>query len=93
MKSTFFGELIEPPDVKLMLGLSDEMGRLELRWILGKGSRKEKVLLLMAGPLRPNPPSPRAKGPLEIWYVGKQFKNKSSFFLNGPAFTPLPPPY
>ena len=42
------------------------------------GKPQKKVLLLMAGPLRPNPP------PLELngrWNVGT--------FLNGPALYPL----
>ena len=56
----------------------------------------KKVLLLMAGPLRPNPPLPP---PLELngrWNFGtleKKGSKKSYFFLNGPAlYAPGPPP-
>ena len=44
----------------------------------------------MAGPLRPNPP------PLSLIAVerlAKKGSNKSSYFLNGPALYPPPPPY
>ena len=50
------------------------------------GKPQKKVLLLMAGPLRPYPP-PASVGNFERWK--KKFKNLF-FFLNGPAFT-LPP--
>ena len=46
-----------------------------LSCLFHKGSRKKKkkVLLLMAGPLRPNSPSPpRAWWPLELWNAGKK---------------------
>ena len=50
-----------------------------------QGSRQKKVLLLMAGQLRPNPPP--LEPPLERSNVGKKGYKKSYFFLNYP--TPL----
>ena len=55
-----------------------------------KGSRKKKVILVMAGPLRSNPPPPSslmAVETLERWK--KRFKKKF-VFLNGPALYPTP---
>jgi len=58
------------------------------------GKPQKKVFLLIAGPLRPNPPSLL---PTELngrWKVGtleKKRLKKAIFFINGPAFTSLPP--
>ena len=47
----------------------------------GYGKPQKKVLLSMAGPLRPNPPP--AQWPLKFWNVGKKGSKKVLFFLNG----------
>ena len=56
------------------------------------GKPQKKVLLLMAGPLRPNPLPRRASWPWKFWNIGKKRFQKSYFFLNGPALYPLPSP-
>ena len=50
---------------------------------------QKKVLLLMAGQIRPNPPPPRAKWPLKFWNVEKKRLKKVTFSLMA---GPLPPP-
>ena len=54
---------------------------------LGKPQKRDKVLLLMAGQLRPNLP-PLAEWPLESWNVGKKGSKKSFFSLLARPFTP-----
>ena len=62
--------------------------RLFLIWEAAKN-----VLLLLAGPLRPNPPpsSLMAFGTSERWKKKVKKKFFFPFFLNGPALYPPPP--
>ena len=50
----------------------------------------KKVIFLMAGPLRPNPPPPSSLMAVEILERWKKRLKKSFFFLNGPALYPTP---
>ena len=51
----------------------------------------KQVLLLMTGPLRPNPHPPSSLMAVEILERWKKKFQESSFFLNGPALYPPPP--
>ena len=61
-----------------------------VKYTLGK--LQKKIILLMAGPLRPNPPPPSSLMAVEIFERLKKGSKKSSFFLNGLALYPPPAP-
>ena len=52
--------------------------------MIHKGRRK-KVLLFMAGPLRPNPPPPSSLMAVKNWNVEKKGSNPTPPPLNSPA--------
>ena len=56
------------------------------------GKPQKKVLLLMAGPLRPNPLPRRTLWPWKFWNIGKKGSKKVIFSLMARPFTPSPPP-
>ena len=60
-------------------------------YVLREAANTKRVLLLMAWPLRPNPPPPSSLMVVEILDRWKKRLQKKFFFLKGPALYPHPP--